>query len=304
VLSGPVGVVLAREGGSYRVLVDGVERVAVLRGRAKRDEMARAVAGDRVTFDAATLDAEVMAIDAVVTRSSLLARRTPEGRGTRPVAANVDQVIVVTAAADPVPIPQLIDRLLVVAEATDIPALVVVNKVDLAAADPVRAHLATAGYELLEVSAATGQGLDALRARVGGRESVFAGPSGAGKSSLLNALEPGLGLRVGAISEKVRRGTHTTVTATMVPLAVGGFVVDTPGFSEVGVWAVAQRDLARCFPEYRTPAAACRFGDCLHRSEPGCGVREAVVAGAIPPERHASYLAILAELEALPEDWA
>ncbi|HET9134873.1 MAG TPA: ribosome small subunit-dependent GTPase A [Gemmatimonadales bacterium] len=295
--------VLAREGGSYRVLVDGIERIAVLRGRAKRDEMARAVAGDRVTFDRATLDAEVMAIDAVVERTSLLARRTPEGRGTRPVAANVDQVIVVTAAADPAPIPQLIDRLLVVAEANEIPALVVVNKVDLAAATPVRAHLAAAGYELLEVSAATGAGLDALRTRVGGRESVFAGPSGAGKSSLLNALEPGLGLRVGAISEKVRRGTHTTVTATMVPLAVGGFVVDTPGFSEVGVWAVARRDLAGCFPEFRAPADECRFGDCLHRSEPGCGVRAAVAAGTIPAERHASYLAILAELEAHPEDW-
>ena len=181
------------------MLVGGLERTAVLRGKAKR-EVDRAVAGDRVRFDPATLAEDVLGIDGVEPRHSILERRVPGGRGTRAVAANVDQVVVVTAAADPLPIPQLIDRLLIVAEANDIPAIVVVNKCDLASADPIIAHLAKAGYEVLATAANRGVGIDLLRSRLVGKESVLTGPSGAGKSSLLNALEPGLGLRVGQVS--------------------------------------------------------------------------------------------------------
>lgn len=294
-------VVLARDGGSYRLLVDGRERVAVLRGKARQGD--RAVAGDRVTLDPATRDAEVVAIDTVLPRRSLLARRNPEGRGSRPVAANVDQVLVVTAAADPAPVFQLIDRLLVVAEANDLPAAVIVNKVDLAPADPVVRHLAATGYPVLAVSVREGLGIEALRARLATGESVLTGPSGAGKSSILNAIEPGLALRVGEISARVRRGRHTTTTAAMVPIAAGGFVVDTPGFSEVGLWDLEVGHLAELFPEFRPLVDQCRFGDCRHRAEPGCAVREAVARGEVPATRHEGYLAILAELEAQPADW-
>ncbi len=293
---------LARDGGSYRVLIDGREREAVLRGKAKR-QVERAVAGDRVRIDPTTLGAEVLGIDAVEERTTLLARRVPDGRGTRPVAANVEQVVVVTAAATPEPIPQLIDRLLVVAEANGIAASVVVNKVDMASSEPVRQHLAGTGYPIFDTAAKAGTGIDALRTLLADHVSVFTGPSGAGKSSLLNALEPGLGLRVGEVSRKVGRGTHTTVTAEMVPLAVGGFVVDTPGFSDVGVWDVELSGLADCFPEFRPVHGDCRFGDCLHRTEPGCAVRELVRSGAVGEVRYASYIAILDELQAMPRDW-
>ncbi|MEO5825161.1 MAG: ribosome small subunit-dependent GTPase A [Gemmatimonadales bacterium] len=274
----------------------------MLRGKAKR-QVERAVAGDRVRIDPTTLDAEVLGIDAVEERSTLLARRVPDGRGTRPVAANVEQVVVVTAAATPEPIPQLIDRLLVVAEANSIAASVVVNKVDIASSESVRHHLAGTGYPIFDTAAKAGTGIDALRNLLADHVSVFTGPSGAGKSSLLNALEPGLGLRVGEVSRKVGRGTHTTVTAEMVPLAVGGFVVDTPGFSDVGVWDVELPGLADCFPEFRPVHGECRFGDCLHRTEPGCAVRELVRSGTVGEVRYASYLAILEELEAMPRDW-
>src|SRR6185312_15827134 len=157
---------------------------------------------------------------------------------TRPVAANVDQVIVVVAAADPAPSPQLLDRLPVVAGANDIPALAGINKTDIAPAADVIGHLAAAGYDVIPTAARRGDGIELLRTRLSGKESVFTGPSGAGKSSLLNALEPGLGLRIGAVSIRVGRGTHTTVSAIMIPLAIGGFVVDTPGFSDVGMWAM------------------------------------------------------------------
>ena len=301
-MSSGAGVVLAREGGAYRVMLDGLERQAVLRGKAKR-EVERAVAGDRVRFDPATLAEDVLGIEAVEPRTSLLERRIPGGRGTRPVAANVDQVIVVIAAADPAPIPQLLDRLLVVAEANDIPALVVINKTDLAPAAGVIAHLAAAGYDLISTAARRGDGIESLRTRLSGKESVFTGPSGAGKSSLLNALEPGLGLRIGAVSIRVGRGTHTTVSAVMIPLAIGGFVVDTPGFSDVGMWAMERAHLDECFPEFRPAIGECRFDDCTHRTEPACAVRALVETGVVPPSRYQSYLAIFAELVALPEDW-
>ncbi len=293
--------VLAREGSSYRVLLDGQERVAILRGKARQG--ARAVAGDRVRLDPATLDDDVVAIERVEPRRSLLQRRNPDGRGTRPVAANVDQVVVVTAAADPPPVLQLIDRLLVVAEANDVPALVIVNKTDLADDEAVRRHLAAAGYPVLATALPDGRGIAAFRERLVGRESVLAGPSGAGKSSLLNAIEPGLGLRVGSISAKLRRGKHTTTTATMVPIGGGGFVVDTPGFSEVGIWALEAGALAEHFPEFAPLSGSCRFADCRHRHEPGCAVQQAVADGVIPATRHEGYLAILAELAGLPEAW-
>ena len=150
-LSEVTAVVLAREGGQYRVQLDGAERVAVLRGTARRGTD-RAVAGDRVSIDPATVADDVLGIQSVLERHSLLARRTPEGRGKRPVAANVDQVVVVTAARDPAPVLQLVDRLILVAEVNSVPAVVVVNKVDLAPADPVLEHLSAAGYPVLETS--------------------------------------------------------------------------------------------------------------------------------------------------------
>ncbi len=293
------GTVLEREGGTFRVLTGQGEVRAALRGRTKRGT-SNVVVGDRVTLEAG--GADLWAIAGVDERASVLARRVPGGRGLRPVVANVDQVVVVTAAKDPDPVPQLVDRLLVVAEAHHLPALVVVNKTDLAPGGALVERFHRAGYPALLTSVPRGEGLGALREALAARESVVTGPSGAGKSSLLNALHPGFRLRTGAVSEKAGRGRHTTVSAVMLPF-VGGFVVDTPGFSDVGLWGVEPGDLGACFPEIRSRADGCRFGDCRHRSEPGCAVLAAVAAGEALADRHASYLALLAELEALPEEW-
>jgi ribosome biogenesis GTPase len=296
------GTVLERDGAVYRVATERGEVRAVLRGKMKR-EMPKVVVGDRVTLDEDAGSGDMLGIAAVAERKSLLERRVPEGRGARPVAANIDQVLVVTASRDPAPIPQLIDRLLVVAEANHLPAAVVVNKIDLDAGPALVARFRKAGYEVLPTCVKTGAGLEALRERVQGRVSVVTGPSGAGKSSLLNMLQPGLRLRVGEISHRVRRGKNTTVSAVMHPLAIGGFVVDTPGFSEVGLWGLEPRELASCFPEFRPMIGECRFQDCRHMGEPGCAMTAAVAEGRIDPDRLESFRVLLAELESEPEEW-
>ena len=296
------GLVLAREGGHFRIATPGGEVTAVLRGKARRDVTDRVVVGDRVTLDDGG-DRGIYGITGVEPRRNLLERRTPTGRGNRPVAANLDRVFVVTAVADPAPVPQLIDRLCAIAEANEIPVALVLNKLELDPGCTLAARYERAGYAVYGVSARLGAGLDALFQELRGRESLLTGPSGAGKSTLLNRLQPGLALSTGEISARIRRGRNTTVAAVLVPLAEGGWLVDTPGFSEVGLWGIEPRELARCFPELREPLERCKFADCTHRAEPGCAVRAGVEQGTIHPERYASYLVLLQELLQAPKDW-
>jgi ribosome biogenesis GTPase len=301
VVTALLGTVLERDGAVYRIATDGGELRAVLAGKAKR-HTARVVVGDRVRLEPDP-DARLHAIVGVEPRTALLERRVPDGRGTRPVAANVDQVFVVTATLDPAPIPQLIDRLLVVAEANEIAAAVVVNKVDLDPGTALIERCRRAGYRVYPTSTKTGEGIAEFGAALAGRISVVTGPSGGGKSSLLNRVQPGLELRTAEISTKVRRGRNTTVSAVMLPLDTGGYLVDTPGFSEVGLWGIDPGQLDTCFPEFRPFLNDCRYADCRHRSEPGCRVRDSVDAGAIARDRWESYLALLAELESEPAEW-
>ena len=296
-----LGTVLERDGSVYRVATAAGEIRAVLAGKAKRDTT-RVVVGDRVRLEPDP-EADLHAIVGVEPRRALLERRVPEGRGTRPVAANIDQVFVVTATVDPAPIPQLIDRLLVVAEANEIAAAVVVNKIELDPGTSLIERCRRAGYAVYPTSARTGEGIAAFAAALADRISVVTGPSGAGKSSLLNRVQPGLQLRTAEISAKVRRGKNTTVSAVMLPLDAGGYLVDTPGFSEVGLWGIDPGELDSCFPEFRPFLGACRYTDCRHRTEPGCRVRQAVEAGTVARDRWESYLVLLEELESAPEEW-
>ena len=295
------GTVLERDGSVYRVATPAGEVPAVLRGKAKRDT-SKVVVGDVVHLELEP-GGDLYGIVRIEERRTLLERRVPEGRGTRPVAATIDEVFVVSATADPAPIPQLIDRLLVVAEANSIPAAVVLNKVDIAPAHALAERFRRAGYVVFETSVKVGTGVAQFEAALRGHTAVVTGPSGAGKSSLLNAVQPGLGLRIGEISRKVRRGTHTTVGAVMIPLERGGYLVDTPGFSEVGLWGIEPRELASCFPEMRPLIGECRYGDCRHITEPRCAIRGAVERGEIALDRLESYATLLAELEAAPEEW-
>lgn len=295
------GTVLERDGSVYRVATPEGEIRAVLTGKVKR-ETTRLVVGDRIRLEPVAAG-ELHGILGVEPRTTLLERRVPEGRGSRPVAANIDQVFVVTASIHPTPIPQLIDRLLVVAEANEIAAAVVVNKVDLDPGEALIERLRRAGYQVYPTSIRSGKGVAEFAAALIGRISVVTGPSGGGKSSLLNAVQPGLRLRTGELSAKVGRGKNTTVSAVMIPLAAGGFLVDTPGFSDVGLWAIDPKELASCFPEFRPHIGECRYADCRHLTEPGCRIAAAVLAGEIAADRLESYRVLLAELEGEPEEW-
>jgi ribosome biogenesis GTPase len=297
------GTVLRAGGGVYDVETSGGEVVETsLRGRLKLVQRTgeRVVAGDRVTIERQPDGAYT--IEAVAERTTELARRSPRGgRRAKIIVANVDQMVVVFAATRPEPRLRLIDRFLVLAEANRIPAVVVVNKIDLV--DPAAtaerfAAYGRAGYPVCLVSAFDASGLEALRTLLCGRESVLAGPSGAGKSSLLNALEPGLGLRIGAVSEAVGKGKHTTVSAQLIPLACGGYVADTPGLRELGLWEVEKDELRELFPEFLPLRDECRFSrSCTHLHEPECTVQQAVRRGEVDRERYESYAAMMRDEE-------
>ena len=297
------GIVLWAVGGVYRVLLDSNEQIdASLRGRLKLEQRTgdRVVAGDRVRVDLHA-DERSYAIEAVAERKSELARQAP-GRGghrSKVIVANVDQVVIVVAITRPEPKRGMLDRLLVTAEMNDLPALIVVNKVDLADVRHVRSKFndyVVAGYDVLFTSVAENIGIEELTFRVCGRESVLAGPSGVGKSSILNQLEPGHALRIAEISEAVLKGQHTTVAAQLIPLGCGGYVVDTPGIRELGLWEINPDNLDICFPEFRELIGDCKFTtSCTHVHEPECAIRDAVVSGQVSRERYESYRSLYRE---------
>jgi ribosome biogenesis GTPase len=293
------GVVLHGTGGAWHVhREDGEPVVASLRGRVKHGSGVKLAVGDEVRLDRDD-EGSGWSIDEVLPRRSKLSRKEPgRARGERVIAANVDQVVVVFALREPVPHVAMLDRFLVIAEANALASRVVVNKVDLAGDAEARALFGkyeAIGYPLHITSCRTGHGLDSLREQLTGRTSVVTGPSGVGKSSLLNALYPGLSLRVGEISASVNKGRHTTVGAFLHPLPAGGFVVDTPGLREIGLWGIPSRGLDECFPEIRSRRDECRFADCSHITEPDCAVRDALARGEVDAIRYASYLKLCEE---------
>jgi len=235
-------------------------------------------------------------IEAVVARAGgAFTRDDPDdGGGTLTTVAGLDQLVLVFAARDPEPHPRLLDRLLVLAEAQELVAVVCLNKVDLDVAPALEARLAVyrrVGYPIILASATDGRGLDELRARLAGRVSAFVGASGVGKTSLLNALQPELGQRVGAVGASTHKGRHTTTGTRLFPLAgpAGGYIADTAGIRALALGAGTRRQLDRCFREFQPFLGACRLTDCTHVHEPDCAVRAAVRAGEIDAARYDSY---------------
>jgi ribosome biogenesis GTPase len=296
------GTILRAQSGFYEVLADdGRTLTAQLRGLLKKERQATdlAVIGDRVRV---ALQADgTGAIEHVEERRSKFSRRQPGPRGTWKedlLVANVDRVLVVFACADPMPHVRMLDRFLVVAEHNEVPATVVANKIDLVGMDAAREVFDAyerIGYPVHYVSAREGIGVEELADDLAGRVSVVTGPSGVGKSTLLNAIQPGLRIETGDVSEAVHKGRHTTTAAELHRLSrgTGGFVADTPGLRELGLWQIPPNELAWCFPEFQPQLGSCAFNDCRHLAEPRCAVLAAVAAGDISAARHDSYRRLL-----------
>ena len=250
-------------------------------------------AGDRVWFRPEG-DTEGI-IERVEPRHGVLCR-TSRGR-QHVLVANLDQVLIVASAAEPRLKPNLIDRYLITAEKAGIEPILCINKVDLvelADLQPLVGVYSQLGYQVLLLSVHEGWGVEQVRTLLRGRETAVTGQSGVGKSSLLNAIDPGLELRVQTVSSESEKGRHTTTTSELIPLSEGGFVVDTPGIRQFQLWDVIPEEVAGYFRELRPYVSHCRYPDCTHTHEEPCAVKDAVADGYVDVRRYESYLQIQA----------
>ena len=258
------------------------------RGRRKGDAVAL---GDRVGLRvAADGSAEV---ESVEPRLRSLRRRAPGAEREQVLVANPDQALFVFACRQPEPNFGLLDRYLVAAEQQEIPARICLNKIDLGVSDAVRLRFEGyrgLGYAVDSTSAETGEGIPELLRALAGKVTVLSGLSGAGKSSLINRLRPDLSLRTGEVGLRRGEGRHTTVFSELLALPGGGYVADTPGLRDFGLWDIEPSELDGYFPEMRDRIAGCEFRDCSHTHEPGCAIRAALEQGLIHPDRYASYV--------------
>jgi ribosome biogenesis GTPase len=260
--------------------------------RGKREASKPAAVGDEVEIELGSAGTGVL-VKALPRRTKLCRARGPKGERENVLVANAERLLAVFASRAPEPDWRMLDRALVMGEAGRMFSAVAINKTDLAA-PPDMGAWEGAGYRVFRTCALTGAGLDDLREWLAGHSTVLMGPSGVGKSSLLNAIEPEWKRRTGELSERIEEGRHTTTWVEMLELSGGGWVVDTPGIENFGIWGVEAADLASYFPEMG--GRACRFRDCRHHTEPGCGIKAGVEAREIGEQRYASYLGMLKEL--------
>ena len=257
--------------------------------------------GDRVTLSELAPDGTAF-ITAIDTRKNYIIRRASNlSKESHIIAANVDCAFLIVTLAHPVTSTTFIDRFLATAEAYRVPAVIVINKIDLLTNEDDRQLLdavaylyRSIGYKVLEVSAQSGEGIDALRDMLSGNISLFSGNSAVGRSSIINALMPDLQLRTAEISSTHDTGMHTTTFSEMFPLPDGsGYLIDTPGVKGFGTIDFDEHEVAHFFPEIFEISSECRYGDCTHTHEPGCAVLQALEEARISQSRYNSYLSIL-----------
>jgi ribosome biogenesis GTPase len=289
------GLVIRSQSGFLTVETDSGPVTCRLRGRLKRGPRLGDIiaVGDWVKISVLP-DGSGM-IEEIEERQHMFTRMAPTPRGEyqQIIIANPDQVILVFACAAPEPRLRMLDRFLIVAEKEGMPVAIVFNKVDLVGIEQAQARFdlyEDLGYPVLFTSVEDGRGLDQLKERLVGRISALAGPSGVGKSSLLNVIQPGLGLAARDVSRATRKGKHTTVVRELFPLDEGGYVADTPGLKALALWDIEPEEVDGYFPELRELVADCQFNNCTHINDPGCAVLKAVEDGQVSTERYESYV--------------
>ena len=294
------GLIIKAQSGFFTVETSRGFVVCQLRGKLKQGRAIGDIAavGDNVWVTVLTDGSGV--IEEVEQRKQAIVRLDPRPQGEyqQVLLANADQAVFVFACAHPNPKLRMLDRFLVIAEKQKVPAVIVANKTDLVKdAKEIFSFYAPLGYRVIYASTKTGAGIDELHEALKNKVSAFAGPSGVGKSSLLNAIQPGLGLAVNEISTAMNKGRHTTVTRQMFPLAGGGYVADTPGWKSLALWDTEPEEIEAYFPELRDLVQHCQFSDCTHTHEPKCAVLAAVKDGRVNPERFDSFLRLRAGQE-------
>lgn len=290
------GRVIKSQSGFFEVEIAEASSVTCeLRGRLKQGARTGDIiaVGDRVRIS--LLPEGTGMIEEILPRERAIVRMDPRPRGVyrQILLANPNQAVFVFACANPAPHLRMLDRFLVIAEQQKIPIVIVANKVDLVGqeeAEKTFGHYVKIGYPVLYTSAEKQIGIEDLRFTLSGKLSALAGPSGVGKSSLLNAMQPGLGIAVNEISEALDRGKHTTTHRELHPLIDGGYVADTPGWKSLALWDTQPEELDGYFPDIAPLVTLCRFSDCTHSHEPGCAVLEALNSGNLHQERFESFL--------------
>ena len=293
------GLIIRSQSGFFTVQTGSGRLTCSLRGRLKQGPRTGdlAAVGDRVLVNHQADGSGT--IESIEPRRTALVRLDPRPQGIyqQVMLANPDQAVFVFACARPQPHLRMLDRFLVIAGKQGIPPLIVANKVDLVGmeqAEKVFGIYPPIGYPVIYTSARDGMGIQELRDRLEGRISALSGPSGVGKSSLLNSIQPGLGLAVTDISDFVGKGRHTTTVRELFPLDGGGYVADMPGMRSLALWDTEPEELDGYFPEIAPLVSLCQFNDCSHKSEPGCAVKAAVETGRVSEQRYDSYLRLRA----------
>jgi ribosome biogenesis GTPase / thiamine phosphate phosphatase len=294
------GLIIKAQSGFFTVETSQGFVVCQLRGKLKQGKATGDIAalGDKVWVT--VLEDKSGVIEEVEDRKQAIVRLDPRPQGEyqQVLLANADQAVFVFACAHPNPKLRMLDRFLVIAEKQHVPAVIVANKTDLVEdAKKIFGLYESIGYRVIYTSTRTGVGVDELHDTLKNKISALAGPSGAGKSSLLNAIQPGLGLAVNEISTAMNKGRHTTVTRQMFPLVGGGYVADTPGWKSLALWDTEPEEMEAYFPELRDLVQGCQFSDCTHTHEPNCAVLAAVKDGRVHPERFDSFLRLRAGQE-------
>lgn len=299
------GTVIKSTGSWYIVKVGSGEKFECrIKGKFRLDGMKLTnpvAVGDSVLVE---IKSEENQIKEIFPRVNFIARQSPRKKhDLHLLASNIDQAILIVTIVSPSLKPAFIDRFLLMTEPRDIPAIIVFNKADLCSADDkelfevLRYIYGQVGYQCLLVSALNGDGIEDLKSILQGKISLIAGQSGVGKSSLLNAIQPGLNLRTGDISDYTGKGQHTTTFAEMFELDFGGSIIDTPGIKTLSFNNLEVMDVAHNFKEFFQYSSACKYGDCTHRNEPGCAVKQAIEERKISELRYQNYLQILDEIE-------
>jgi len=289
--------------GFFEVLLDDGSSISCqARGKIKKTELGITplAIGDRVKL--APLPDGNGIIEEIYPRGRVFSRKEPGPNGLfeQVILANPDLLVIVFACQEPSPHLRMLDRFLVIAEKQEIPLVIVVNKTDLVSLEDARTMFQVypqIGYRVIFTSSRTGAGVDELKYLLAGKLAAFTGPSGVGKTSLLNCLQPGLGLAAKEVSRVKSKGKHTTIVRKIFALENGGFVADLPGIRSLLLWDIQPEEVDGYFPDIRPYVSGCQFSDCTHRNEPGCAVIEAVKTGAIHPSRFQSYLNIRFGLE-------